>query len=369
MSESTISSPPTDPKEVGPRPLDYGTPRKPGPAAERVISFFKTLAWVAPLTVLIWIYAEREQSATQSNISFPIEIRTPDGSRIVTLKEPADQNVTAQLTGPRTVLEQFIRDLQSGGSGHPALQIVLGSNLDKGEYPYDAAKMISETPLFTRQGINIKDVLPRTLRVEIDDYESRLLPVRASQDNASLQEFVFVPATVEVRAPSHLFKKLEADPSKLVVIADTSKLASLTEPKRYDVAGLPVQAAFKGDHVTVTPSTVGAQFIIARPDAETTLGSVPVWSFAPPPVNHKYEVDYKTKTVNNVVIKGPPKEIAAIKSGDFSVVAALDITPDDAATPKAPHHTKLRFNLPPGVTVVSSDPDAVDFTLIERTSE
>src|SRR4051812_27900483 len=41
---------------------------------ERIGAFFKTLLWVAPLTILIWIYAERQQQYKQNDVSIPIEV-------------------------------------------------------------------------------------------------------------------------------------------------------------------------------------------------------------------------------------------------------------------------------------------------------
>src|SRR5689334_21555844 len=63
-----------------------------GPAQRRVRStlfsrehwanFLKSLPWVVPLTVLIWVYAEREQLADDPKVPIPIEVRTSDPNRI-----------------------------------------------------------------------------------------------------------------------------------------------------------------------------------------------------------------------------------------------------------------------------------------------
>src|SRR5258706_9196582 len=97
-------------------PLDYGHPAKRVPFGQKVVDVLKTFAWVAPLTVLIWIYAEREQSVPYSGVSFPIELRTTDSNRLVTLRDPSDHNVVATLLGPRTAVERVMRELQSGGA-------------------------------------------------------------------------------------------------------------------------------------------------------------------------------------------------------------------------------------------------------------
>src|SRR6266550_1275429 len=113
LSSSNVGSRHSSPAAA---PLDYGHPAKRVPFGQKVIDVSKTLAWVAPLTVLIWIYAEREQSVPYSGVSFPIELRTTDSNRLVTLRDPSDHNVVATLLGPRTAVERVMRELQSSGA-------------------------------------------------------------------------------------------------------------------------------------------------------------------------------------------------------------------------------------------------------------
>ena len=128
-------------------------------------------------------------------------------------------------------------------------------------------------------------------------------------------------------------------------------LNSLAKAGRQEIPGIPVQTAFKGEHVAIGQQTVSVSLEVKRPEADATLESVPVWLFTAPTVIDKYKVDYKTRTIPDMHLVGPPREIDMIRSGDFHVFAALDITPDDTAAPKEPHRRKLRFILPPGVTV------------------
>ncbi|HEY8666900.1 MAG TPA: hypothetical protein VIL86_09555, partial [Tepidisphaeraceae bacterium] len=72
---------------------------------ENVIDQSKTLAWVIPLTFLIWVYAEREQVAKEEKFQFPIEVRSNDANKIVTIVEPRDKKMTADLQGPQANLE------------------------------------------------------------------------------------------------------------------------------------------------------------------------------------------------------------------------------------------------------------------------
>src|SRR5947209_13465364 len=104
-------APPPAPTPI--RPLDYGSRSKRSALGERVVDMLKTLIWVAPLTVLIWVYAEREQSDRRDNVTVPIAVKINATNRIVVLVDPPDKNLVVTLSGPRTALQRVIDQVQS----------------------------------------------------------------------------------------------------------------------------------------------------------------------------------------------------------------------------------------------------------------
>ena len=72
---------------------------------QQLIEGVKAFLWVAPLTILIWIYAEREQLATQKNFPIPIEIRSSDPRQVIEILT-GDGTVRADLVGPRAQLDR-----------------------------------------------------------------------------------------------------------------------------------------------------------------------------------------------------------------------------------------------------------------------
>src|SRR3954454_16085515 len=81
---------------------------------EQVISNLKTLAWVVPLTLLIWIYAEREQVATTKDVAAPFELVSVDPGRVVSLaRATQDRNFILELQGPQARLQEVIQKLRS----------------------------------------------------------------------------------------------------------------------------------------------------------------------------------------------------------------------------------------------------------------
>src|ERR671922_2924546 len=58
------------------------------------IGALKTFLWVAPLTALIWIYAEREQIDRAQDVRVPIKLVSKSTDRIITIKEPTDRMIS-----------------------------------------------------------------------------------------------------------------------------------------------------------------------------------------------------------------------------------------------------------------------------------
>ena len=81
---------------------------------ENIISNLKTLAWVVPLTLLIWIWAEREQVQPAKDVSVPFELVSSDPNRIVSLKPPQDKNLVLELQGPQGRLQELLSRLRGG---------------------------------------------------------------------------------------------------------------------------------------------------------------------------------------------------------------------------------------------------------------
>src|SRR4051812_37804191 len=67
---------------------------------DNLVSFARSMAWVVPLTILIWIYAEREQLAPAPGRVIPIDVKTSAPNRVVKLLSPVDKNIVADLAGP-----------------------------------------------------------------------------------------------------------------------------------------------------------------------------------------------------------------------------------------------------------------------------
>ena|SRR5947209_7170065 len=212
-------TPPVTPLRNATIPLDY-THRGPfRPFSARVLDVLKTMGWVAPLTVLIWIYAERQQTESMvTQIPIDISINAPD--RMVIVKDPPDRTVVATLNGPRNGVQRVDDALKA----HERIQLTLVGKISSGEQPIaNTASLISASPLFLQNGVSVRDITPRFLRVQVDDIKEQLLPVTYAGDVKNLSGAPqFLPERVKVRAPDSVLK-LAASQNKLQVVADLSK--------------------------------------------------------------------------------------------------------------------------------------------------
>src|SRR5688572_15344405 len=124
MADDTFSS---DPKPI--RPKEYGATTSSSPwwrdvnqhvrrwmrdtfTRENIISNLKTLAWVVPLTFLIWVYAEREQIATYKDEPLPFDLVSLDPNRVVTLNPRQDKNLMVDLQGPQARVQDVLQRLR-----------------------------------------------------------------------------------------------------------------------------------------------------------------------------------------------------------------------------------------------------------------
>ena len=112
---------------------------------EQFVAALKQLAWVAPLTVLIWVYAEREQRTTDANVRFTVEVHSNNPKVFVRLLEPNDGYVSADLTGARSQLDKLRRDL--GGGAH-AVRFEVPADRKDGEHQFPLTFVVGRDARF-----------------------------------------------------------------------------------------------------------------------------------------------------------------------------------------------------------------------------
>src|SRR4051794_29953518 len=183
MSEASPSSSPPESHPIHRAPADLSwsdlsrtsePKRSRVSSRERFVNTIKTLAWVAPLTVLIWVYAEREQVTTDTPVTIPVVMKAANPNRVVRLLN-GDNNITASLTGPRGLLDRT-RDQILPGSQGPRVQIEVDANLAPGVHQLRTETEVAKSPIF--KGVAVTNCVPDQLRVEVDDLIERKIDVQ-----------------------------------------------------------------------------------------------------------------------------------------------------------------------------------------------
>jgi hypothetical protein len=332
------------------------------PARDSLVGFLKTLVWVAPLTLLIWVYAEREQNVKQEGVIVPIEVRTSDPNRIVTLRLPADKNVVLELYGPRAKVDH-IRDLLKPNpkDGAP-LVIDIDSQIAAGENKQTTTSLINNNPVFKSNGITVKSAQPPYLVVDIDTYEERDAIVKVPPEVAKLlsEPAHISPEIVKVRAPKSLFDSQPKD-EPLFVYADLANRDELKTPGKPKVTfeSVPVYWGSHRENVHITPATVAADLLLKASNQEYIIPSVTIYKKSPADFDKDYIVNY-SPTISNVHVTGPSDQIELLKKDPKKCEAVLFVDNFN----KDQGQGILKFELPPGVTVTA--PVSFPYTTIRR---
>lgn len=339
------------------------------PTGEQVVNFLKNLIWVIPLTLLIWIYAEREQTVTLSTEPVSIDVRTNDHNRIVNLRAPRDKNIIVELSGPRAQLDRVRELLRPKPDGEAAVQIYIDPQIKPGAQQLLTVSQINNLPVFKNNGITVKSAQPPYLSVDIDTYDKRTVPVRAPKELADLlsDQTRFVPDAVEVRAPQQLIDEAEAA-GPLFVYADLPKREELkTKTGPVTIDSVPVYWPKSRENVTFTPATVTAKLDIKRRDVQYTIPSVPIFKETDGDFDKRFTVEY-TAVITNVGVMGPPEQIDLIKKGEFKVKARLDIAGLIDYRKDVLVKMPLQWELPPGVSLTKESEERSNwsFTIHER---
>jgi hypothetical protein len=335
------------------------------PSSDTFVGFLKTLVWVAPLTLLIWVYAEREQNVTQANIIVPIEVRTNDPNRIVTLRGPADKNVVLELYGPRAKVDHIHDLLKPDPKREASLIIDIDPKTAAGENKPTTIDQINNQTIFKTNGITVKSAQPPYLVVDIDTYEERDVQVKPAPEIAGMlsEATTFSPGMVKLRAPKSMIDSAGKDLVVYANLANRKELKSAVGAQKLTLDSVPVFWGARRENVYISPAMVTANLDIKPSDVEYTIASVPITKDAPAGMLDTIIVNGGT-TISNVKVTGPREQIERLEKNEFKPKAVLEVNSFDKNGETI--RRTLEFVLPPGVTL---HPDSLPKANCEFTKE
>lgn len=333
---------------------------------ENIIASLKTLAWVAPLTILIWVYAEREQQADMMGQNMLIEVEMPPASgKVSATISPKDKVLIVDLRGPRAQLDA-IKSRLSRRDGIPPVRLDLDPNLTADVHDLGAVPLLERSAFFRDYGVRVLNANPPMIRVAVDSVETVEIPVRNPPSATNLEPgTVFDPPSVKFTGPRNLIPSgtPESNPEgwRDFYVYPQGATERLRQAERQEVQleGLTLRLAFEAEDVTLTPAKVDATFRLKEEDVEYTLGdgrTLPVWLSHPPQLLEEYEVEYDPVLVG-VTFIGPPNVIDAIREGTIQPPpkARIELGDADLIDNAREILKPVRYDLPEGVRVSQKD--------------
>ena len=319
-----------------------------------------TLVWVAPLTLLIWGVAEREQASSRTE-DVLVSVESADQARTALL-EDGRQSVTLELEGPRGGIARVLQQLRSPTAG--PLPIPVPTALPLGEHTIEVAPLLDGESLFQEAGVNVISATPPTVQVIVDDRATRELDVRLPRGADATLRAGFDPSTVTVNGPAATVGR-----DDLVAVAE---LRDRDRPRAGEERALRSASVrlVDGDGEAVTargvslePATVGGQVRrVPAQERELEIPSMLLRVSKPAAAEARWRVVPAVNTVFNVTVRGPAEVIDRLERGDVRPAAVLEVPGDVAAGLRS--QARVTLDLPPGVSVVG-EPPTVEYTVEE----
>jgi len=340
---------------------------------KQLITSFKTMLWVAPLTLLIWIYAEREQQFTPPPVTIPIEVTTNDPNRLVTLRRPDQPLIMATITGPRSGVEAVIHSWDPKYGAGP-VRVEIDRNLGTGDRRIDAS-VIGNDPRFAAHGVSISSCQPAWLDLLIDPVVERQVDVQAVNAPSNVGTVTFSPPTVKVRGPQQVLDKASAA-GKLYAEADLAHQPALVGANPTDqTVALTVRLTLPIDdhNVTIEGPAVIQAVAALKAGKELTLAVVPVEVEMTKEMMDAYRLDFDL-ALRDVTVVGPEDKIELLSPSNPDSAkyrkATFEVTRNDISSlePTGTKTVPVEFKFPPGVQY-KSGPSTITFTWARRNGE
>ena len=350
---------------------------------ESLVSSFKSLLWVAPLTCLIWIYAEQRQVVPMTGVPLNVEVRNNEPGRVVRMVSPSGGSIHVDMMGPQADVEQVRRWLQSNN-----IPIDVDRNLSPGEHPIFLLSELNRLPRVVSLGITISNCVPPEATVYVDPIttiENVEVKARPEDTRTLGSPPIFNPPRIRISGPASVLEaannQAKAQGSALVAYANFSPFKqNLTEPGKHALSALAVSTSVPIDdlqHVRLLPPAVSADIEVEIDKAEVklTLPYLRVLAAYRPEAGGKAD-QYKAvydPTLTNVTVSGPEQQIALLQDPNNpptpAPAAIFEVNYNEIDNPN-PAPAPVIFQLPPGVHVMEQDAQRkITYSFKPRTTE
>lgn len=335
---------------------------------ESFVSSFKSLLWVVPLTVLIWMYAENESINSMNNVTVTLEVPSGSPEQIVRFAADGPHTASIEMQGPQGVLDSVRESLERN-----AVTLDVDRNLAPGEHQIEVAEILNRLSRLRSAGVTVTSCVPPTVTLLVDPIVDVEVEVRApAQDTTGLSgPPVFTPSRVKMSIPRSALERADRQGRKIGAVANLRSFAMLSEPGKHDLQAVPLTPSIDlgGTPVVFSPPTVAAHVEVPNGQIKAVLNNVIVWAAYPESRQaDQYKATYDYELHPGVTVTGPADKVNPLEDGSVVPIAIFRVDLS-AANSGSPTTAPLLFDLPPGVHL--SDEDAhrtITYTLTRRSA-
>lgn len=320
---------------------------------QRSTEILRTLVVVIPLTVLIWVYAERAQ-ITQDSVDLSMGATLTDPALEAAIVDPASSPIKLTLQGSRVSIEALKNELKHK-SMDGKLNLSLPANFSHvGQQNADVALTLNSDPIIKDSGVFITMAEPTYVRVAVSKIISWDVAVALPPDMpVLLQNVVFDPPRVTVRGPQPAMETAYQSDSRTATVDLSNQPAALAGTGTQTIT---VSLRAPADtRLTMSPQQVRMTFEVGTREREFTVPSVPI--VVQKLLSHERDqVSVKgSPVVQNVRVRGPANLVSKLEGDNPSIrpTAVLRVRPEDAG--QSDLHRDVDFiGLPTEVKVIGT---------------
>ena len=323
-----------------------------------LLDTLRELVWLAPLSAIIWIYAEREQITQPTKIETSVNIISSDRGRFVQPSDNVPIRVVLTLQGPQVSVNE-VRDKLTTNVPR-GLQLDIVDELPPGQHELlDISSRIKALREFETAGVSVLDVQPAQVSITVDTIEQREVDVQVPPRVGDLtSSATFEPRKVHLRGPANVLSQL-VDQGNLKVYADITGSDVLRTPGKKDLPSVPLTLSQPETGLTIEPPSVHATLDVRAADVPGVIASVPIVIEAPPAMLRINEINLTIPTLANLHVIGPPDQVSGLVNQNLQARAVLDVDTSGQG--------KVKYELPDGVRPAPGETDrTVGFTVTRR---
>ncbi len=290
--------------------------------------------------VIVW-YAIRAATSNSTLVTdIPLTIQPPAGWSVVDCSAPA---IDVAFLGTRDDLRYLNREL---------IKATVDARDHANNQPFSVKLGPANINAFGNARIDF--IRPASIALRLDREITKQVPVKAETQNLlpdgyEIEKTVVTPATVELSGPAQILDGIEFVRTEPVDL--DGRIRSINKRR------LPIVAGDELAGVKMDPPAVTLDLLIVERSVSTLFPDLPVLPMLAPGRSIRVDLDPDVATLT---VKGRPELMKTLVAEDLRLF--VDITRISGSEPV---RLPIRAVLPSGVTLVRTEPSAIDARLKE----